>query len=60
MKFSFASTEIRVIFMKDHIPIRPDRSLLLDRQTSKLDVDLHENDSLLLRKVGSVSGRKTR
>ena len=46
--------------MEDQIPERPDRSLLLDRQTSKLDVDLHENDSLFLRKVGSVSGRKTR
>ena len=26
---------IRVIFLKDHIPIRPDRNLLLGRQTSK-------------------------
>ena len=26
---------LRVIFMDDHIPIRPDRSLLLGRQTSK-------------------------
>ena len=25
----------RVIFMEDHMPIRPDRSLLLGRQTSK-------------------------
>ena len=36
----------RAIFMED--PIRPDRSLLLGRQTSKwslLDVVFHENDS---------------
>ena len=26
---------LRVIFMDDHIPIRPDRSLLFGRQTSK-------------------------
>ena len=25
----------RVIFMEDHIPLRPDRSLLMGRQTSK-------------------------
>ena len=37
----------RAIFMED--PIRPDRSLLLGRQTSKwslLDVVFHENDSI--------------
>ena len=34
--------------MDDHIPLRPDRSLLLGRQTSKWslwDVVIHENDS---------------
>ena len=34
--------------MEDHIPIRPDRSLLLGRQTSKWalwDVVFHENNS---------------
>ena len=33
--------------MEDHIPIRPDRSLLLGRQTSKwslCDVVFHENN----------------
>ena len=28
---------LRVIFMDDHIPIRPDRSLLLGRQTVKVE-----------------------
>ena len=39
---------IRVIFMEDQILIRPDRSLQLDRQTSKWslwDVVFHENKS---------------
>ena len=38
----------RVIFIKDHIPERPDRSLLIGIQTSKWslwDVVFHENDS---------------
>ena len=38
----------RVIFMEDHIPIRPDRSLL-GRQTFKWslwDVVFHENNSI--------------
>ena len=41
----------RVIFMKEHIPMRPDRSLLFCRQTSKWsvwdvwDVVFHENNS---------------
>ena len=37
--------------MEDHIPKRPDRSLLLGRQTSKRsvwDVVLHENDSAIV------------
>ena len=37
--------------MEDHIPIRPDRSLLLGRQTSKWslrDVVFHENNSKYL------------
>ena len=37
-----------VIFMEDHNPVRPDRCLLLGRQTSKwslLDVVFHENNS---------------
>ena len=33
----------RVIFMKEHIPQRPDRSLLIGRQTSKWDVVFHGN-----------------
>ena len=40
---------LRVIFMDDHIPIRPDISLLFGRQTSKwflLDVAFHENNSM--------------
>ena len=40
--------EKRVIFMEDHIPIRPDRILLLDRQTSKWslwEVVFHANNS---------------
>ena len=39
---------LTVIFMEDHIPIRPDRSLLLGRETSKWslwDVVFHENNS---------------
>ena len=35
--------------MEDHIPLRPDRSLLLGRQTFKLslwDVVFNENDSI--------------
>ena len=35
--------------MEDHIPIRPDRSLLFGRQTSKWsiwDVVFHENNSI--------------
>ena len=39
----------RVIFMEDHIPIRPDTSLLLGTQTSKCslwNVVLHENNYL--------------
>ena len=39
---------VRVIFMEDHIPIRPDRRLLLGRQTFKWslwDVVFHENNS---------------
>ena len=42
----------RLIFMEDHIPERPDRSLLIDRQTSKWslwDVVSHENDSIFLK-----------
>ena len=38
----------RVICMEDHIAIRPDRTLLLGRQTSKWslrDVVFHENNS---------------
>ena len=38
-----------VIFMEDHNPVRPDRCLLLGRQTSKwslLDVVFHENNSI--------------
>ena len=38
-------------FMEDHIPIRPDRSLLLGRQTSKWslwDVVFHENNSIFI------------
>ena len=34
--------------MEDHVPIRPDRSLLIDRNTSKWslwDVVIHENYS---------------
>ena len=37
--------------MEDHIPIRPDRSLLIGRQTSKWslwDVVFHENNSTFL------------
>ena len=37
--------------MEDHIPIRPDRTLLIGRQTSKWslwDVVFHENDSTFL------------
>ena len=37
-----------VIFMEDHIPLRPDRSLLLGRQTSKWtlwNVAFHENNA---------------
>ena len=44
----------RVIFIEDHIPIRPDRSLLLGRQTSKWsfwDVVFHENNSTRLCKA---------
>ena len=44
------ATGITVIFMEDHIQIRPDRSLLLSRQTSKCslwDVVFHENNSTL-------------
>ena len=40
---------IRIIFMQDHIPIRPARSLLLGGQTSKWylwDVVFHENNSI--------------
>ena len=40
--------EKRVIFMEDHIPIRPDRILLFGRQTFKWslwDVIFHENNS---------------
>ena len=33
----------RVIFMVDHIPENPDRSLLIGRQTSKWDVVFHDN-----------------
>ena len=36
--------------MEDHIPIRPDRSLLIGRQTSKWslwDVVFHENNCTL-------------
>ena len=39
----------RVIFMEDHIPKRPDSSLLLGRQSSKWsygDVVFHENYSI--------------
>ena len=41
---------LTVIFMEDHIPIRPDRSLLSGRQTSigplwVWDVVLHEKTS---------------
>ena len=42
--------QYRVIFMGDHIPIRPDRSLLLGSQTSKLslwDVVYDENNSMM-------------
>ena len=44
------ATGIRVIFMEDYIQIRPDRCLLLGRQTSKQsswDLVFHENDSKL-------------
>ena len=47
-KYLFNLFEYRVSFMEDQIPIRPDRSLLLGRQTSKwslLGVFFHENDS---------------
>ena len=39
---------LRLIHMEDHMPIRPDRSLQLGRQTSKWslwDVVFHENNS---------------
>ena len=42
---------IRVIFMEDHIPIRPDRSLLIGRQTPKWSLRamvFHENNSTCL------------
>ena len=45
---TYAKLLNRVIFMDDHIPIRPDRSLLFGRQTSKWslwEVDFHENNS---------------
>ena len=48
MSYYAARILYRVIFMEDHIQIRPDRSLLLGRQTSKLslwDVGFHENKS---------------
>ena len=51
---------VPVILMEDHIPIRPDRSLLLGRQTSKLslwDVVFHENNSLSFIKVISTHRR---
>ena len=43
-----APNSIRVIYIEDHISIRPDRSLLLGRHTSEWylwDVIFHKNDS---------------
>ena len=48
MCFTFLLSKYRVIFMEDHIPIRPDKSLLLGRQTSNWslwDAFFHENNS---------------
>ena len=44
--------------MKDHIPIRPDRSLLLGRQTSKWslwDVVFHENNTIYIRFINFLN-----
>ena len=46
---TYAKLLNRVIFMDDHIPIRPDRSLLFGRQNSKWSlwaVGIHQNNSI--------------
>ena len=50
VKVLYKLSTVRAIFMEDHVPIRPDRSLLFSRQNSKWslwDVVLHENNSNL-------------
>ena len=48
---------ISLIFMEDHNSIRPDRSLLIGRQTCKwslMDVVFHENDIIYEKKHESL------
>ena len=52
MQSPLLQIQCRVIFIVDHIPIRPDLGLLLGRQTSKWsfwDVVFYENNSKIQR-----------
>ena len=56
--FSFFLVAHKVIFMEGHIPIRPDRSLLLCRHTSKWDVSSMKITTICIKFQSTIrSGR---